>query len=143
MTALFQRIESARACEDLFGPLTGEADEQLHALSAAWRRIAREFEARHWFEHTADESPLERAAMRCLAQLPREQREVIVLKIWHQHTFEMIGELLDLSPNTVAGRYRYGMKKLKARLKDKNYERLESTGEPIAFLDPASSLGQY
>ena len=42
MTALFERIESAAACEDLFGPLTGNADEQLHALSAAWRRIARE-----------------------------------------------------------------------------------------------------
>jgi serine/threonine protein kinase len=42
VTALFERIESAATCEDLFGPLAGAADDQLHALSAAWRRIARE-----------------------------------------------------------------------------------------------------
>ena len=81
--------------------------------------------------------------MRCLAQLPREQREVIVLKIWQGHTFEMIGELLELSPNTVAGRYRYGLQKLKAHLKEKDYERIESTGEPFAFLDAAPSVARY
>jgi RNA polymerase sigma-70 factor (ECF subfamily) len=81
--------------------------------------------------------------MRCLERLPRDQREVIVLKIWHEHTFEAIGELLELSPNTVAGRYRYGLQKLKAQLKDKDYERIESTGEPFAFLDSAPPVGQY
>ena len=54
--------------------------------------------------------------MRCLQKLPPDQREVIVLKIWHEHTFEEIGALLELSPNTVAGRYRYGMEKLRACL---------------------------
>ena len=38
--------------------------------------------------------------MRCLAELPMEQREVIVLKIWHRYTFEEIGQLLEISPNT-------------------------------------------
>ena len=81
--------------------------------------------------------------MRCLAQLPSEQREVIVLKIWHQHTFEMIGELLELSPNTVAGRYRYGMQKLKARLKDTDYERIQFLGEAPAFLDASQQMTQF
>jgi serine/threonine protein kinase len=40
--ALFERIESAATCEDLFGALTGDADAQLLALSVAWRRIARD-----------------------------------------------------------------------------------------------------
>src|ERR1043166_5943067 len=35
----------------------------LNYRRSLWRRIAREFGARHWFEHTADESPRERAAM--------------------------------------------------------------------------------
>jgi DNA-directed RNA polymerase specialized sigma24 family protein len=69
-----------------------------------------------------DESPAERAAMRCLQNLPREQREVIVLKIWSRYTFEEIGGLLELSPNTVAGRYRYGLEKLRGSLKGKDYE---------------------
>ena len=63
--------------------------------------------------------------MKCLEELPPDQREVIVLKIWHQYTFEAIGELLDVSPNTIAGRYRYGLQKLKAALKGNTYEGTE------------------
>ena len=77
------------------------------------RRMARELESKRWFENQSAESPHERAAMQCLQTLPAEQREVIVLKIWHEHTFEEIAELLQLSPNTVAGRYRYGMDKMR------------------------------
>ena len=80
----------------------------LNYRRGLWRRLARELESRRWFERETGETPPARAAMRCLEQLPGEQREVIVLKIWHEHTFEEIGELLELSPNTVAGRYRYG-----------------------------------
>jgi DNA-directed RNA polymerase specialized sigma24 family protein len=54
--------------------------------------------------------------MRCLAELPIEQREIIVLKIWNRLTFDEIGNLLEISPNTAAGRYRYGLQKLKKQL---------------------------
>ena len=80
--------------------------------------------------------------MRCLKDLPAEQREVIVLKIWHAYTFEAIGELLEVSPNTAAGRYRYGLQKLRARLKGKDHERDESFDEAIALLDTAPPLSQ-
>ena len=79
--------------------------------------------------------------MRCLAGLPMEQREVIVLKIWHRCTFEEIGELLDISPNTAAGRYRYGLQKIKLQLEGVVYERDELTGDTIAFLATAPPLG--
>jgi DNA-directed RNA polymerase specialized sigma24 family protein len=107
-----------------------------------WRRLTRELESRRWFERSPDETPQERAAMRCLAELPAEQREVIVLKLWHRHTFEEIAGLLELSPNTVAGRYRYGMQKLRVCLKGNAYERLESFGDAVAFLDPAPPVGE-
>ena len=71
-----------------------------------WRRLTREWEAKRWFDRSPGETPAERAAMACLAQLPVEQREVIVLKIWQDCTFEEIGGLLEISPNTAAGRYR-------------------------------------
>lgn len=114
----------------------------LNYRRGLWRRLTRELESRRWFERGESETPCERAAMRCLAELPVEQREVIVLKIWHQYTFEEIGELLALSPNTVAGRYRYGLQKLRARLKGQSYERLESLGNSIAFLDSPSPVGE-
>lgn len=107
-----------------------------------WRRLTREVESMRWFECSEGESPYERAAMRCLSGLPAEQREVIVLKIWHQYTFEQIGDLLECSPNTIAGRYRYGLQKIKACLKAENYERFEPLGEPTPFLDASAPIAE-
>jgi len=110
----------------------------LNARRSLWNRVRHELESRRWFERGSAESPWERAAMRCLASLPVEQREVIVLKIWHQHTFEQIGGLLELSPNTAAGRYRYGLQKLRTCLQPHENERPEFPGVADALLDPAS-----
>lgn len=81
-----------------------------------WRRLTRELESSRWFEPAEPVSPHEAAAVRCLTGLPVEQREVIVLKLWHRHTFEEIATLQEVSPNTAAGRYRYGLQKLRACL---------------------------
>ena len=113
----------------------------LNYRRSLWRRLTRELESRRWFERGAEESPTERAAMRCLAQLPPAQREVIGLKIWNRCTFEEIGELLDISPNTAAGRYRYGVEKLRACLKGEIYERDEPVGGAVAILDAAPPVG--
>jgi len=109
----------------------------LNYRRSLWRRLTRELESQRWFERSPGESQAEREAMRALADLPQEQREVIVLKLWHEHTFEEIGGLLDISPNTAAGRYRYGLQKLRLRLKGMSYERDERIGEAIAFVDVA------
>jgi len=112
----------------------------LNYKRSLWRRLSREVESLRWFEKQDSESAAEREAMRCLSKLPPEQREVIVLKIWSEYTFEEIASLLELSPNTVAGRYRYGLEKLRACLKGKSYERLEFSGEGLAEVDPAPSF---
>ena len=114
----------------------------LNYRRSLWRRVTRELEAARWFERSETETASERAAMSCLGRLSPEQREVIVLKIWHQYTFEEIGELLEISPNTIAGRYRYGMQKLTVCLKGQNYERLESLGESLALLDTTPPFGK-
>jgi RNA polymerase sigma-70 factor (ECF subfamily) len=93
-----------------------------------------------WFEAGEGETAAEREAMRCLTKLPPEQREVIVLKVWSEYTFEEIAKLLDLSPNTVAGRYRYGLEKLRACLKGKDYEELEFSREGVAKVGPACTF---
>ena len=56
------------------------------------------------------------AAARHLAALPVKQREVIVLKVFREMTFDEIAASLDISLNTAASRYRYGMEKLKRRM---------------------------
>ena len=113
----------------------------LNHRRSLWRRLTREWESLRWFEKTVDETPAERAAMACLAELPVEQREVIVLKLWHGCTFEEIGGLLEMSPNTVAGRYRYGLQKIKTKLEGLNYERTEFAGGTDGLVDAAPPLG--
>lgn len=56
------------------------------------------------------------AAARHLAALPEKQREVVVLKIFEDLTFDEIAASLKISINTAASRYRYGLEKLKRRL---------------------------
>jgi RNA polymerase sigma-70 factor (ECF subfamily) len=114
----------------------------LNYRRSMWRRLTRELESRAWFEKESAEHPAERAAIRSLADLPVEQREVIVLKIWHRCTFEEIGELLEISPNTAAGRYRYGIEKIKLRLEGAVYERDEFTGNARAFVGTARPIGK-
>lgn len=112
----------------------------LNYKRTIWRRLTREFEAfaeSHWFEKSPDENLelMQSAAVRCLAELPQEQRETIVLKIWHRCTFEEIGGLLNISPNTAAGRYRYGLQKIKKQLSANG----DASGEQEDF-DGASVL---
>jgi len=138
--ALMQKDEAPE--EPLHYTLRSFRNRALNYRRSLWRRLTRELESHRWFERNGGESPQERAAVRCLKKLPPEQREVIVLKIWHEHTFEQIGGLLELSPNTVAGRYRYGLQKLRACLNGEDYESLESTGEATAFLDAAGTVAK-
>ena len=56
------------------------------------------------------------ATARHLAALPDKQREVVVMKIFQDMTFDEISISLGISLNTAASRYRYGIEKLKRRL---------------------------
>lgn len=109
----------------------------LNYRRSLWRRLTRELESHRWFERGADESPAERAAMKCLEDLPVPQREVLVLKLWHEFTFEEIGELIGVSPNTAAGRYRYGLEKLRACMKGKTYGENEIIGGTVEVVEAA------
>jgi RNA polymerase sigma-70 factor (ECF subfamily) len=57
-----------------------------------------------------------RAIWMALRELPSQQAEVVVLKIWEEMTFAQIGELLDVSPHTAASRYQYAIRKLAGKL---------------------------
>lgn len=54
---------------------------------------------------------------RSLAELPREQQVAVQLRLWDGLTFAEIGEVLDISTNTAASRYRYGIDKLRDALR--------------------------
>jgi RNA polymerase sigma-70 factor (ECF subfamily) len=49
-------------------------------------------------------------------RLPNEQREVVIMKIWNELTFAEIANILEISQNTAASRYRYALGALKKAL---------------------------
>ena len=58
-----------------------------------------------------------------LEQLPEEQRTVIVMKVYKDMTFQEISDVLAVSLNTAASRYRYGMEKLRVHFNSaKNWD---------------------
>ncbi len=65
----------------------------------------------------ADQAAVETALNLALADLPAEQRAVVHLKLWERMTFEQIARALDIPLNTAASRYRYGIDKLRERLR--------------------------
>jgi RNA polymerase sigma-70 factor (ECF subfamily) len=72
-----------------------------------------------------DEQTFRAALAEALTELPAEQRAVVHLKLWEGLTFEEIADALDIPLNTAASRYRYGLDKLRERLRP-IYEELKN-----------------
>jgi RNA polymerase sigma-70 factor, ECF subfamily len=69
-----------------------------------------------WFSPPDRDYTAERTLKLALAALPDDQRQIVVLHIWGELTFSQIADLLELSPNTAASRYRYALDKLRESL---------------------------
>ena len=52
-----------------------------------------------------------------LAELPDEQREAVIMRIWSGLTLEEIAAATGVPLNTAASRYRYALEKLRERMK--------------------------
>ena len=59
---------------------------------------------------------LRHALNRLLLALPEEQREVVVLRTWHDMAFAAIAALMATPVNTAIARYHYGLAKLREEL---------------------------
>jgi len=64
-----------------------------------------------------DEQIFREKLAEALGELPPDQRAVVHLKLWEKLTFEAIAETLEIPLNTAASRYRYGLDKLRDRLR--------------------------
>lgn len=66
-----------------------------------------------WFEPPQRDYAAELNLQRALRALPEDQRQVVVLHVWGELTFLQVAEILGISSNTAASRYRYGLAKLR------------------------------
>jgi len=69
-----------------------------------------------WFESESSDDETRQLLEAGLKELPPKFAEVVVMKIWGERTFAEIGEALEISQNTAASRYRYGLEALKKKL---------------------------
>lgn len=69
-----------------------------------------------WFDSAAADDETRIYIEEGLKALPEKFSEVIVMKVWGERTFAEIGEALDISQNTAASRYRYGLEALRKQL---------------------------
>lgn len=87
------------------------------------QRREQDREAQHrplltWFDHpqlAVDRQLDGRAVTEALAQLPEEQRQIIVMHLWGEMTFERIAGVLNLSRSSVHRLYCRGLEHLKQR----------------------------
>jgi RNA polymerase sigma-70 factor (ECF subfamily) len=70
-----------------------------------------------WFSRTGLSRESVLALQSGLRDLPEEQREIVILRIWGGLTIEESGRIAGVPPNTAASRYRYGLEKLRELLK--------------------------
>lgn len=65
------------------------------------------------FVHRGGDTEAALTLQNALRELPEEQREVVVMRIWSGMTLEEIGAAIGVSINTAASRYRYALAKLR------------------------------
>lgn len=69
-----------------------------------------------WFEAPAELSYWNSKLESAIRELPPEQSEALVMRIWGEMKFDEIASVLDISINTVASRYRYALARLRERM---------------------------
>lgn len=87
----------------------------LNDRNARKRDVALDSECA-WFEPPHRDFAAELNLRRALWELPEDQREVTILHIWGELTFAQVAEVLSISANTAASRYRYALVKLREAL---------------------------
>ena len=76
-----------------------------------------------WLHSAADDEYLRRRVEDLLKKLPKEYAEVVVLKIWGEHTFQEIADMTSTKLATITSRYRYAMQAMRKALDDTPIDR--------------------
>ena len=86
--------------------------QETTGLNEAESEVSNSKRPEQWIIYNEQSRQLNNA----LAQLPEQQREVIILHLQGEMKFKAIAELQDVSINTIQSRYRYGLDKLRSIL---------------------------
>ena len=105
------------------GDLRRAADQKAYLFASVRNQLLNDAKVRQrtvplepdsaWFEPPERDYAAEQNLRRALGELIPDQRQVVILHIWGELTFSQTAEVLGISANTAASRYRYGIEKLR------------------------------
>ncbi|MGC1107993.1 MAG: sigma-70 family RNA polymerase sigma factor [Candidatus Acidiferrales bacterium] len=81
----------------------------LNDTKVRGRTVPLDDQSARWFDPPDRDYAEELSLRRALNVLSDEQREVMILHVWGDLTFAQVAEIVGISPNTAASRYRYGL----------------------------------
>jgi RNA polymerase sigma factor (sigma-70 family) len=73
-------------------------------------------------EHEIEKSQFKKTMRDLVDELPAEQKEVLIMRMYYDMSFKEIADFTQVSINTSLGRMRYALINLKKMLEDKNVE---------------------
>jgi len=79
------------------------------------------------FVHANGDRESALALQHALSELPEEQREIVVMRIWSGLTLQEAAEVSGIPPNTAASRYRYALEKLREKLQPHRAKESQTT----------------
>jgi RNA polymerase sigma-70 factor (ECF subfamily) len=115
---LLERIDMGRVLNPKAYLYASVRNAALNNAKAHRREITLEDECA-WFQTPNRDYVGELNVRRSLLALPSDQREVVVLHLWCELTFAEVAEVLEISSNTAASRYRYALTKLRDAINGK------------------------
>lgn len=74
------------------------------------------------FEVNAEQQKFKRSIRSLINELPADQREVVLMRIYYDMSFKEIAEFTNVSINTSLGRMRYALFNLKKMIEERNLE---------------------
>ncbi|MCD6068644.1 MAG: polymerase subunit sigma-24 [Bacteroidetes bacterium] len=73
-------------------------------------------------DHQIEKSQFKKTMRNLVEELPSEQKEVLIMRMYYDMSFKEIADFTQVSINTSLGRMRYALINLKKMLEDKNVE---------------------
>jgi RNA polymerase sigma-70 factor (ECF subfamily) len=111
------------------GDLTHIADSKAYLFASVRHAALNDAKSRQhhfaldeesaWFTPPQRDYAAELNLRRALCALPEEQRQVLVLHVWGEFTFLQVADILGISANTAASRYRYALARLREAITSK------------------------
>lgn len=91
-------------------------NRSLNAIRSSSRLMS--LDEQDWLVKPAGMAEAGLEVEKAMRELPPEQREVVVMRIWGEMTLAEVAMVLDIPENTAASRYRYALNKLRGLLKE-------------------------